>query len=56
VANAAGVEQFQLMREKRLPGHGHKRFGNFFRDGAQARGETAGEYGDRDLGKREIHT
>ena len=44
-ADAAGMEQFELVRQKRFARDGHERFGDFFRDGAQARGESAGEDG-----------
>ena len=51
-ADAARVEQFELMRQKRFARDGHERFGDFFRDGPQPRGESAGENGDGNVERR----
>ena len=40
------------MRQKWLAGDGHERFGNFFRDGPQPRGESARENGDGNFERR----
>src|ERR1035437_214026 len=42
-ANSARVKHFKLMSEKRTTRNQHERFRNFFRDGAQPRGESARE-------------
>ena len=47
--DAARVQHFQLVREKRPAGDGHERLGDFFRDGPQPRGEATRENGDGDF-------
>ena len=57
-ADAAGVKQFELVRQKRFARDGHERFGDFFRDGPQSRGESARENGDGNVerGAHEINS
>jgi hypothetical protein len=45
-ANAAGLKQFKLVRQKRFARNRQERFGDFSRDGPQPRGESARENGN----------
>ena len=55
MADAAGMKQFKLVRQKRPARDRHERLGNFLRDGPQPCGQAAGEDGHGNLGKRKIH-
>ena len=46
------VEQFELVRQKRFARNGQERFGDFFRDGPQPRGESARENGNGNVERR----
>ena len=55
VTDAARMEQFELMREKRPARDGNQRLGNFLRDGPQSRGESAREDGDGNVERQSLH-